>query len=62
MYVLLAILMENFLFCHSIFGFNMILKMNFDNALKEHYHVGLAIHKKSVLCETVSVIQDIGMH
>lgn len=62
MYVLLAILTGTFLFYHSIFGFNMILKINFDNALKEYYHDGLTMDKKCVLCETVSVIQDIGMH
>jgi hypothetical protein len=62
MYVLLAILTENPLFCHSIFGFNIILKINFDNVLKEHYHVGLIMDKKSALCETVSVTQNIGMH
>jgi hypothetical protein len=40
----------------------MILKINFDNVLTEHYHVGLIMDKKSVLCEAVNVIQYIGMH
>jgi hypothetical protein len=53
MSVLFAILTGTFLFCHSIFGFNMILNINFDNDLKEHYHVGLIMDKKSVLSETV---------